>query len=111
MPFKLNYSLANLLIKHQIRPAIRNFRYPQQNRIKSTNPLRTMCSSAATNSSSQLYPNKMFGLQIHAYGGIDEIQYSDNIKIPIIKNANDVLVKIIATSINPLDIAMMSKYS
>ena len=58
---------------------------------------------------SNVYERKMFGWQIHDYG--DEAQYSDSIKIPIILDSNEVLVKINATSINPIDILIASKLS
>lgn len=52
---------------------------------------------------------KMSGWQIHEYGGIEILQCSDNIKIPIIKNPSDVLVEVHAASINPIDVLMMGK--
>lgn len=50
---------------------------------------------------------KMNGWQIHSYS--DGIQFSDKIKIPTIKDSNELLVKVSATSINPIDVAMVGE--
>lgn len=47
---------------------------------------------------------KMSGWQIHSYS--DGIQYSDNIKVPTIKDSKELLIKVNSTSVNPIDIAM-----
>lgn len=52
---------------------------------------------------------KMRAWQFHEYN--DEIQYTDMAKIPGLTSANDVLVKVRATSVNPIDVAMSSKYA
>lgn len=54
--------------------------------------------------------HKMCGWQIHAYGDpAEELQYSDNIKMPTIKDPDHILVKIEASSVNPIDVLMSSK--
>lgn len=57
--------------------------------------------------------NKSFGKmkswQVHSYGDIDELQLT-MCRVPIIKNPNDVIVKVSASSVNPIDIAMMCKF-
>lgn len=54
--------------------------------------------------------SKMCGWQIHAYGdSAEELQYTDKIKMPAIKDPNHVLVKIEASSVNPIDVLMSSK--
>lgn len=50
---------------------------------------------------------KMNGWQIHSYS--DSIQFSDKIKIPTIKDSNELLVKVSSTSVNPIDVAMVGK--
>lgn len=50
---------------------------------------------------------KMSGWQIHSYS--DGIQYSDKIKIPTIKDSNEILVKVSSTSVNPIDVAMVGE--
>lgn len=51
----------------------------------------------------------MSGWQIHEYGDVDILQFNNNIKMPMVKSPNEVLVKVSATSVNPIDVAMMSK--
>lgn len=51
---------------------------------------------------------KMRGWQIHAYGDTDELQFNDKIRIPAIKSPQEVLVKVEAASVNPIDVAMTS---
>lgn len=45
----------------------------------------------------------MSGWEIRKYGGIDALHFNDSIELPKIKSKTDVLVEVIATSINPLD--------
>jgi hypothetical protein len=52
---------------------------------------------------------KMFAWQIHSYGGLEELQLSKTARIPHIKRPNDVLIQVSASSVNPIDIAMMGK--
>lgn len=66
-------------------------------------------STSATHSNEPQGERKMGAWQIHAYD--DDLQYSDKIKLPAITGSNDVLIKISAASINPIDIAMSSKWS
>jgi hypothetical protein len=52
---------------------------------------------------------KMLAWQIHGYGGLEELKLSTTARIPHINDPDDVLVQIAATSINPIDLAMMGK--
>lgn len=45
----------------------------------------------------------MSGWEIREYGGINALHFNETIKLPRIKSRNDVLVEVLATSINPLD--------
>lgn len=45
----------------------------------------------------------MRGWELNDYGGIDALTLSRNILLPQIKSPTDVLVEVIATSVNPLD--------
>lgn len=51
----------------------------------------------------------MSGFQIHNYGEISELQHTDHVKKPYIRKPSEVLVKITASSVNPLDVAMISE--
>lgn len=54
--------------------------------------------------------SKMLAWQIHCYGGLEELQLSKTARIPQIKGPNDVLIQVSASSINPIDLAMMGGY-
>lgn len=53
--------------------------------------------------------NRMKGTSIHNYGDLNELQFSNTIRKPIIQKPNEVLVKVLASSVNPLDVAMIGK--
>ncbi|KOC64323.1 Reticulon-4-interacting protein 1, mitochondrial [Habropoda laboriosa] len=53
--------------------------------------------------------DKMQAWQIHSYGGLDELKLS-SVRIPVIARPTDILVKIEASSVNPIDIAMTRGY-
>jgi hypothetical protein len=54
---------------------------------------------------------KMLAWQISSYGDIKELELSNNAKIPFLSKPNDVLVKVSATSVNPIDVLMLGKVS
>ncbi|CAH1391679.1 unnamed protein product [Nezara viridula] len=47
--------------------------------------------------------------QFQSFGGLDQLKLN-NVVVPQLKKPNDVLVKIHATSVNPLDVAMIGGY-
>lgn len=51
--------------------------------------------------------DKMQAWQIHSYGGLEELKLS-NVRIPVIAKPTDVLIKVEASSVNSIDIAMTS---
>lgn len=53
---------------------------------------------------------RMGSWQINSYGELDELQYLNVMKIPIIKNPNDILIKVDASSVNPIDVAMIGNF-
>jgi len=53
--------------------------------------------------------SKMLAWQVHCYGGLEELQLSKTARIPQIKGPNDVLIQVYASSVNPIDLAMMGK--
>lgn len=55
--------------------------------------------------------SKMLAWQIHGYGGLEDLKLSKTARKPHIKSPDDVLIQIAATSINPIDLAMMGKKS
>ncbi|XP_066991829.2 reticulon-4-interacting protein 1 homolog, mitochondrial [Anabrus simplex] len=54
--------------------------------------------------------SKMLAWQIHSYGGLEELQLSKSFRVPKIKSPDDVLVEVAASSVNPIDVAMMNGY-
>lgn len=54
--------------------------------------------------------NRMSGWQIHSYSdNVEDLQISDHVKKPFIRNPSELLVKVLASSVNPIDVAMMSE--
>lgn len=47
---------------------------------------------------------------VRKYGGLDELFYKDDGKKPQIKEANEVMIKVNAASVNPIDVAMIRGY-
>lgn len=56
----------------------------------------------------KLKPHKMFAWQIHSYGDLNELQLT-KARIPPITRPTDMLVKVHAASVNPIDCYMISK--
>ncbi|KAJ8920869.1 hypothetical protein NQ315_015662 [Exocentrus adspersus] len=52
---------------------------------------------------------KIKSWQIHAYGDLSEM-HLDVIRLPVIKNPNEVLVHVKAASVNPIDLYMLGGY-
>ncbi|EAT47729.1 AAEL001183-PA [Aedes aegypti] len=77
------------------------------------NPVRCLStiSAGATSCSRRTRPiSKMCGWQIHSYGSLEEVQFSDNLKMPVLTSPNQLLVKVTAASVNPIDVAMIKGY-
>lgn len=51
--------------------------------------------------------NKMQAWQVHSYNGLEDLRLS-NVTMPVIMQPTDVLVKVEAASVNPIDVAMTS---
>ena len=82
------------------------------NRIRWTFGVRHASSvaEAAPDVSQKRNHDRMRGWQIHNYSeSVEELQSSTNMKKPHIKSPSQLLVKIAASSVNPLDVAMISK--
>lgn len=55
--------------------------------------------------------SRMSGWQIHAYSdNVQELQLSENVRKPFIRKPTELLVKVSASSVNPFDVAVMSKH-
>lgn len=52
---------------------------------------------------------RMSAWQVRAYGEGNNVEFSNDVEIPIIEDPNHVLLKVAAASVNPLDIEMMRK--
>lgn len=48
--------------------------------------------------------------QLHTYGSIQDLIFTDSQKIPFINSPTDVLIKVHAASVNPIDILMVKGY-
>lgn len=53
---------------------------------------------------------RMQAWQIHSYGSLDELKLS-TVKIPVLSRPSDILIKVEAASVNPIDVAMIGKVS
>lgn len=51
---------------------------------------------------------RMQAWQIHSYGSLDELKLSD-VKVPVLSRPSDILIKVDAASVNPIDVAMIGK--
>lgn len=76
-------------------------------KLKSTVRLAQFRSLAKLSANLKEKPDKMQAWQIHSYNGLEDLKLS-NIRVPIIRHPTDVLVKIEAASVNPIDVAMTS---
>lgn len=48
--------------------------------------------------------------RIEKYGNLDELTLRENLRRPPIKEPTDVLVRVLASSVNPIDVAMVKGY-
>lgn len=67
--------------------------------------------SMALEASNEYNKSKMLAWQIHSYGGLEELKLAKTARIPHIEGPNDVVIQISASSVNPIDVAMMGKSS
>ncbi|KAG7199587.1 hypothetical protein KM043_014193 [Ampulex compressa] len=56
------------------------------------------------------FEDKMQAWQVHSYGGLEDLKLA-SVRIPAIIKPTDVLVKVEASSVNPIDIAMTKGYA
>ena len=56
-------------------------------------------------------PSTMSAWQLHKYGSINQLKLSNSVSLPIISRPHDVLVRVQAASVNPVDVMMVGKWS
>ena len=54
-------------------------------------------------------PSTMSAWHLHEYGSIDQLKLSNSVPLPIISRPHDVLVRVQAASVNPVDVMMVGK--
>lgn len=45
----------------------------------------------------------MSGWEIREYGGINSLEFSNSLALPVIKSPHEVLIEVYTTAVNPLD--------
>ena len=58
----------------------------------------------------QSIPSTYSHWQINEYGNTDKLSLINDVPIPIVRNRNEVLIKVHASSVNPIDTRMLRKY-
>lgn len=56
------------------------------------------------------HPARMRAWQIHQYGGNEELAFTDSARVAAINSPNELLIKVHASSINPIDVHMRGGY-
>uniref|UniRef100_A0A1B0BRP7 Enoyl reductase (ER) domain-containing protein n=1 Tax=Glossina palpalis gambiensis TaxID=67801 RepID=A0A1B0BRP7_9MUSC len=98
-------------LKLLLRVPARNFHISYGKSVASVNNiLNEGQNEIQTQAQAHEHKLKMSGWQIHNYGDFDELLFSDRLKVPQIKQSNEILLKVQATSINPIDVAMLGGY-
>ena len=54
-------------------------------------------------------PSSMSAWQLHEYGSINQLKLSNSVPMPVISCPHDVLVRVHAASVNPVDVMMVGK--
>jgi len=54
-------------------------------------------------------PSTMSAWQLHEYGSINQLKLSESVPLPVICRPRDVLVRVHAASVNPVDVMMVGK--
>ena len=54
--------------------------------------------------------SQMKGWHLESYVGIPGLVFQENLKIPTLTTSNDILIKVEASSVNPLDVMMSKGY-
>lgn len=99
-------------MKSVIRPLSRNFYITRRCAAQATNDVRPINNMNAVGAQHEFRNSKlkMQGWQLHSYGDVDELQLTDKLKMPQIRQANQCLVRVLSTTVNPIDVAMLNGY-
>lgn len=55
-------------------------------------------------------PNRMSGWELHSYGAHREVlEFHNNLRFPKVKDPKELVVRVTAASLNPIDLAMTGK--
>lgn len=57
------------------------------------------------------FQSRMVGWELHEYGNSDVLQLHNNLRVPKIEDPKELIVKVTASSVNPIDLAMRGKLS
>lgn len=72
--------------------------------------LEDVCVTTKRCASSGRSPAKMQAWQIHQYGGNEELTWSDKARAATIKSPDEILIKVDAASVNPIDVRMRGSF-
>lgn len=72
--------------------------------------VRNLAAAAAQARPRRLTARCMKAWQIHGYGNFKDLVLNDAVRVPPLRRPTDVLVRVHATSVNPLDVLMTSGY-
>lgn len=89
------------------RPAHRSFTATADfvdGRIPSSVAIDSLAASAT-------WSSKMIAWQAHSYGAVDDLVLTSNARSPVIEGSRDVVVRVKASSVNPLDVLMAGEYT
>lgn len=56
-----------------------------------------------------VWSSKMVAWQVHSYGTLDDLVLTSNARSPVVIGPKEVLVRVTASSVNPLDVLMTGK--
>lgn len=106
-PLERNLSLNLTLFSAQLKSMWKMLKRITQNLKSNIGSIQSRFLSNVLAKYKENVEDKMQAWQIHSYGGLEELKLS-NVRIPVIAKPTDILVKVEASSVNSIDIAMTS---
>lgn len=70
---------------------------------------RRLSTQMVTEHAKHTFAEVMSAWQVEKFGGIDQLTFSKSTKIPEVHKPNSVKIKVLASSVNPLDLYMTGK--